>query len=95
MTKRQTSKGKIAQPIDTVEKAKKILIQKLRECIDMLGTYTELVRENRNPEGGQTNTYIKMLEFQQEALRLLQVYPDSEYKDALILMVNYVIERKI
>ena len=37
----------------------------------------------------------KMLEFQQEALRLLQVYPDSEYKDALILMVNYVIERKI
>ena len=36
----------------------------------------------------------KMLEFQQEALQLLQIYPNSEYKDALILMVNYVIERK-
>ncbi len=37
----------------------------------------------------------KMLEFQQEALQLLQIYPNSEYKDALTLMVNYVIERKI
>ena len=37
----------------------------------------------------------KMREFQQEALQLLQMYPESEYKAALILMVNYVIERKI
>ncbi len=37
----------------------------------------------------------KMLEFQQEALQLLQKYPKSDFKDALILMVNYVIERKI
>jgi len=37
----------------------------------------------------------KMREFQQEALQLLQIYPESEYKAALILMVNYVIERKI
>ena len=36
----------------------------------------------------------KMVEFQQEALLLLDNYPDSEFKDALILMVNYVIERK-
>jgi octaprenyl-diphosphate synthase len=36
----------------------------------------------------------KMLEFQQEALSLLIDYPDSEYKSALILMVNYVIDRK-
>jgi len=36
----------------------------------------------------------KMAEFQQEALLLLDNYPKSEYKDALILMVNYVIERK-
>ena len=36
----------------------------------------------------------KMIEFQQEALSLLQNFEDSEYKDALTLMVNYVIERK-
>ena len=37
----------------------------------------------------------KMIIFQQEALILLQDFPQSPYKDALILMVNYVIERKI
>lgn len=36
----------------------------------------------------------KMVQFQQEALSLLQNFPDSPYKEALILMVNYVIERK-
>jgi octaprenyl-diphosphate synthase len=36
----------------------------------------------------------KMIEFQQEALLLLNNYPDSEFKSALVLMVNYVIERK-
>jgi octaprenyl-diphosphate synthase len=35
-----------------------------------------------------------MIEFQQEALLLLENYPKSEFKDALILMVNYVIDRK-
>ena len=37
----------------------------------------------------------KMLQFQQEALQLLKNYSDSPFKEALILMVNYVIERKI
>ena len=36
----------------------------------------------------------KMKQFQKEALELLQVYPESEYKTALELMVNYVIDRK-
>lgn len=36
----------------------------------------------------------KMVEFQQEALQLLENFPPSPYKEALILMVNYVIERK-
>jgi octaprenyl-diphosphate synthase len=36
----------------------------------------------------------KMIEFQQEALQLLEIFPNSTYKEALILMVNYVIERK-
>ena len=37
----------------------------------------------------------KMIQFQQEALALLQNFPASSYKEALELMVNYVIERKI
>lgn len=37
----------------------------------------------------------KMLQFRDEALQLLQDYPQSAYKDALTLMVNYVTERKI
>jgi len=36
----------------------------------------------------------KMQQFHQEALLLLDNYPQSEFKDALILMVNYVIERR-
>ena len=36
----------------------------------------------------------KMKQFQAEALALLNSYPESEYKTALELMVNYVIERK-
>ena len=36
----------------------------------------------------------KMIQFQQEALLLLQDFQDSTYKESLILMVNYVIERK-
>jgi octaprenyl-diphosphate synthase len=37
----------------------------------------------------------KMIQFQKEALDILQKFPKSEYKDALTLMVNYVIERDI
>lgn len=36
----------------------------------------------------------KMKQFQQEALQILNHYPESEYKTALELMVNYVIDRK-
>ena len=36
----------------------------------------------------------KMLLFKAEALQLLQNYPDSEYKNALEMMVNYVIDRE-
>jgi len=36
----------------------------------------------------------KMKQFQAEALEILNTYPDSEYRNALELMVNYVIERK-
>ena len=36
----------------------------------------------------------KMKTFQTEALDLLAAYPESEFKASLILMVNYVIDRK-
>ena len=36
----------------------------------------------------------KMIQLQNEALLLLENYPNSDFKEALILMVNYVIERK-
>jgi len=49
------------------------------------------VKEN----GGIEYTIHKMKAYQQEALQLLENYPDSDYKKSLINMVNYVIERKI
>ena len=36
----------------------------------------------------------KMVAFQQEALQILEEFPQSDYRDSLSLMVNYVIERK-
>ncbi len=45
-------------------------------------------------KGGLDYAENKMLAFQKEALNLLSNYPDSEFKASLILMVNYVIERK-
>lgn len=36
----------------------------------------------------------KMVEFQNEALVILDSFPNSIYKESLILMVNYVIDRK-
>ncbi|MFC4722343.1 polyprenyl synthetase family protein [Geojedonia litorea] len=44
--------------------------------------------------GGLDYAVTKMKSFQQEALTLLEVYPKSEFKEALELMVNYVIDRK-
>ncbi|MGS2738973.1 polyprenyl synthetase family protein [Sinomicrobium sp. M5D2P17] len=48
------------------------------------------VKQNRGLEYAEQ----KMKEFQQEALQLLDTYPESEYKSSLELMVNYVIDRK-
>ncbi len=45
-------------------------------------------------KGGLDYAVTKMLSFKDEALTLLENYPDSEYKSALTLMVNYVVERK-
>jgi len=44
--------------------------------------------------GGLDYAVRKMLEFKEEALKLLANYPESEYKSSLELMVNYVVDRK-
>jgi len=44
--------------------------------------------------GGLTYAETKMKAFQEKALQLLDDFPTSSYKDALTLMVNYVIDRK-
>jgi len=45
--------------------------------------------------GGLSYAEQKMMDFQQDALTILENFPSSDYKSALILMVKYVIDRKI
>ncbi len=45
-------------------------------------------------QGGLEYAEEKMKTFQKQALSLLDNYPDTDYKEALTLMVNYVIDRK-
>ncbi len=45
-------------------------------------------------QGGLDYAVTKMLEFKDEALGLIDRYPDTPYKASLTLMVNYVVERK-
>ena len=45
-------------------------------------------------KGGLEYAVSKMIQFKDEALDILNNYPDSDYKSALTLMVNYVVERK-
>ena len=44
--------------------------------------------------GGLEYAVAKMLEYKDKALVILKAYPDSEYKQSLEMMVNYVIDRK-
>ena len=52
----------------------------------------ELIELVKN-KGGLDYAIQKMKYFQSEALKLIKNYPESYYKDALVMMVNYVIER--
>lgn len=45
-------------------------------------------------KGGLEYAETRMHEFKEQALQVLEPYPDSPYKDALRLMLNYVVERK-
>jgi octaprenyl-diphosphate synthase len=44
--------------------------------------------------GGLAYAEGKMREFKNDALHLLAPYPESEYREALELMVNYVVDRR-
>ena len=46
-------------------------------------------------KGGIDYTNLKMKEYHKKAVAILSSYPASVYKDSLLTMVNYVIERKI
>ncbi|MGB2760759.1 polyprenyl synthetase family protein [Maribacter stanieri] len=45
-------------------------------------------------KGGLDYAVGQMLQYRDEALELLSTYPESDYKAALELMVNYVVDRK-
>ena len=45
--------------------------------------------------GGIEYTTTKMNEYKNKALAILEQYPDSEYKNSLKTMIDYVVERKI
>ncbi len=45
-------------------------------------------------KGGLDYAVAKMLEYKDTALELLKNYPESDYRSALELMVNYVVDRK-
>ena len=57
--------------------------KRVKEVID-------IVKNNK----GLSYAEERMIQLQHEALLLLEHYPESDFKEALILMVNYVIERK-
>ncbi len=49
------------------------------------------VKEN----GGIEYTTSKMLDYRNKALTILENFPTSPYKDSLVAMIDYVVERKI
>ncbi|PJB12270.1 MAG: polyprenyl synthetase [Flavobacteriales bacterium CG_4_9_14_3_um_filter_40_17] len=45
-------------------------------------------------KGGLDYAVAQMLKYRDEALEILNTYPSSPHRDSLLLMVNYVIDRK-
>ena len=75
------------------EKDKKWLINSVKKH----NTDKQRVKEVINfvkDNGGIEYTISKMKTYQNKALAILNSYPDSDYKDSLKTMINYVVERK-
>ena len=64
-------------------------IKRYNKDQDRIKKLIELVKD----KGGLDYAVEKMKYFQNEALDLIKDYPESEYKHALVMMVNYVIDR--
>jgi octaprenyl-diphosphate synthase len=54
----------------------------------------KMVIEFVKQHGGIEYTNMKMKEFQEAAIDILNTYPDSPYKESLLSMVSYVIDRE-
>ncbi|MFK5958030.1 MAG: polyprenyl synthetase family protein [Lutibacter sp.] len=76
------------------EKEKKWLINSVKNYNKNKQRVKEVISFVKE-KGGIEYTTAKMEEYQSKALEILETYPTSEYKNSLLTMVNYVIERKI
>ncbi len=75
------------------EKEKKWVINSIKNYNTDKVRVKELIQFVKT-KGGLEYAVSKMNEYQQNALNILNEFPNSEYKDSLELMVNYVIDRK-
>ena len=76
------------------EKEKKWLINSVKNHNRNKQRVKEVIAFVKDKGGIEYTTTI-MKEYQSKALKILEAYPNSSYKDSLLTMVNYVIERKI
>ncbi|SQA77088.1 Octaprenyl-diphosphate synthase [Capnocytophaga ochracea] len=76
------------------EEEKQWLINSVKKYNKDKKRVKEVIEFVKNHKGLEYAT-TKMKEFQQKALNILDEFPVSPYKEALTLMVNYVIDRKI
>lgn len=76
------------------EKEKQWLINSVKKYNKNKKRVKEVISFVKTHNGLEYAT-AKMKEFQQKALNILNDFPASSYKEALTLMVNYVIDRKI
>ncbi|WP_311320212.1 polyprenyl synthetase family protein [Capnocytophaga sputigena] len=77
-----------------IEKEKQWLINSVKKYNKDKKRVKEVIAFVKTHNGLEYAT-AKMKEFQQKALNILNDFPASPYKEALTLMVNYVIDRKI
>jgi len=76
------------------KKEKKWLIQSVKNHNKDRRRVREVI-DYVKASGGLQYAEERMLEFRDRALEILKPYPKSPYKEALELMVNYVVDRKI
>ncbi|OEK08005.1 polyprenyl synthetase [Flavivirga aquatica] len=75
------------------KKEKKWLINSIKNHNKDVKRVKEVIAFVKEKEGLEF-AITKMKQFQNEALQILQDFPESDYKNSLELMVNYVIDRK-